>query len=289
MKIGVLSGKGGTGKTFISVNLARVIPSSIYLDCDVEEPNGYLFFNPIIEKTRDIKIKVPSINNEKCTNCRQCVNFCRFNALVSIKNNIKVFDKLCHSCGGCKIICPNDAIDEVDYKVGQIEIGKWEEIKIITGKMNIGEVNGIPLINSVIDEGEFLNKDIKSDIIVDCPPGSACSVMESVERVDYCILVVEPTAFGLHNFKMVYELCNILNKPMGIIINKVESLYEPLMSFCRDNKVNILAEIPFSKIIANVLTNGQILVDVDKKYEELFRQIRKQIGEENEKNIDTIW
>lgn len=278
MKIGVLSGKGGVGKTFASVNLARVIPRAIYLDCDVEEPNGHIFLNPNISTVKDSAIKVPIVDEDKCIACRKCVDFCRFNALVCIKDKIKIFNKICHSCGGCKIVCPTGAIHEENHPIGQVEIGSWNGVKIVTGKLNIGEVSGVPLINSVIDQGELLNNNNESDIIVDCPPGSACSVMETVERVDYCLLVVEPTAFGLHNFKMVYELCKILRKPLGIIINKYEGEYRPLSDFCQENNIDILAKIPFSKNIARTISKGDLLVDINEEYADLFKDIRRQIG-----------
>lgn len=87
VKIAVLSGKGGTGKTLVSVNLTGVAEKALYVDCDVEEPNGHLFFKPknISEKT--ISVKIPAVNKSLCVGCRKCVDFCNFNALAFIKTN----------------------------------------------------------------------------------------------------------------------------------------------------------------------------------------------------------
>ena len=93
MKIAVLSGKGGTGKTLVSVNLAAASEKAIYIDCDVEEPNGHLFFKPDDKKEKEVSVLIPEVNNDLCNGCRKCVDFCRFNALAYIKNKIFVFGR----------------------------------------------------------------------------------------------------------------------------------------------------------------------------------------------------
>ena len=236
MKIAVLSGKGGAGKTFVSVNLAAVSDQAVYIDCDVEEPNGRLFFKPERVEEEQVFTKLPSFDEEKCTGCRKCVEFCRFNALVYIKKKPMVFPDVCHSCGGCMNVCPTGAITEVDRPIGIVEQGVHKNTHVITGILNYGESSGIPIIEQAIEKGKAHG----GTIVIDCPPGSACSVMESVMESDYCVLVAEPTAFGFHNFCMVYELVKLLNKPCGVVVNKMDDPYEPLENFCRENSIPVV-------------------------------------------------
>ena len=149
MKIAVLSGKGGTGKTLVSVNLAAAAKKSTYIDCDVEEPNGYLFFKPTITKDKEVSIKIPEVDKEICNGCRKCVKFCNYNALAYAKEKVIVFDEICHSCGGCMILCPEKAISERDKVIGKIEVGSSEEVTVLMGTLNTGEVSGIPIINEL--------------------------------------------------------------------------------------------------------------------------------------------
>jgi MinD superfamily P-loop ATPase len=193
MRIAVLSGKGGTGKTLVSVNMAAAAKTSNYIDCDIEEPNGHLFFKPEGIKEKEIAIKIPSVNEQLCNGCRICVDFCKFNALAYINGTLKIFDEVCHSCGGCALFCPEKALSEKDKVIGKVQKGISDNVTVNTGILNIGEASGIPIIKKLLAEASS-GKDIT---FIDCPPGSACIVMESIKDADYCILVAEPTLFGV--------------------------------------------------------------------------------------------
>lgn len=268
MKIAILSGKGGTGKTFVSVNLASVAKKSTYLDCDVEEPNGHLFFKPTDIKKENVSVLLPESDTDKCNGCRKCVDFCRFNALAFVGNKLKVFKEVCHSCGGCKIICPENAINEVPKIVGHVETGTHENVTAITGMLNLGEASGVPVIKNVLSKADNNNL-----TIIDCPPGSACTTMESIESADYCILVAEPTAFGVHNFKMVHELVTLLGIPLGVIINKYENEDNQMEQLCKEQQLNVLARIPYSDKLAKITSNGLIATGEDKDTKNMFEEI----------------
>ena len=217
MRIAVLSGKGGTGETLLSVNLAAVAKMSAYIDCDVEEPNGHLFFKPEDVREEEISVKIPKVNNELCNGCRKCVNFCKFNALAYIKNKLIVFDDVCHSCGGCILVCPEKALNEKEKVIGKVQKENSDQVKVYTGILNTGEASGIPIIKKLLAEDSL---EAHEKVFIDCPPGSACIVMESIKDADYCVLVAEPTLFGVHNLNMVYELVKLFNKPFGVVLNK---------------------------------------------------------------------
>jgi MinD superfamily P-loop ATPase len=273
-RIAVLSGKGGTGKTLISVNLAAADGNGYYVDCDVEEPNGHLYFKPQICEEKAVSVLIPKVNHELCTGCKDCVNFCKFNALAFGKKVI-LFKEICHSCGGCALVCSDKAITETEKTVGIVNIGISENVKTVGGMMNTGEASGIPIIKKIL---EYI-KDKSGYIFIDCPPGSACIVMESIKDADYCILVAEPTIFGAHNLAMVYELVRLFDKPCGVVLNKCTDGHNPSEEFCREKGIEILVKIPFDKELGELNSNGKIAVREDYKNKELFYSLLNKVKE----------
>lgn len=270
MRIAVLSGKGGTGKTLVSLNLAAAAQTSTYIDCDVEEPNGHLFLKPEGLQEEEISVKIPEVNDELCNGCRKCVDFCKFNALAYIKNNLIIFDDVCHSCGGCILVCPEQALTEKEKAIGKVQKGISGEIKVWTGILNTGEATGIPIIKRLLaangPHGDQLT-------FVDCPPGSACIVMESIKDADYCVLVAEPTLFGVHNLNMVYELVKLFNKPYGVVLNKCLDEDNPAEKFCVERNIKILGRIPFDNELGTLNSNAQIAVNINEKFRKLFSSL----------------
>jgi len=270
MKIAVLSGKGGTGKTMVSVNLAAAAQSAFYLDCDVEEPNGYLYYKPKNLTDEPVNVKIPKIDHDACSGCRQCVDFCKFNALAYINKKIMVFDDVCHSCGGCAIICPEKAIKEWDKTIGTLMSGVSETVEIHSGVLKPGQASGVPIIKEVLarapGDGTLT--------LIDCPPGSACVVMESIKDADYCLMVAEPTLFGAHNLAMVYELVQLFGKPHGVVLNKCfEESLNPSEVFCNEHDISVLGKIPFDLELGAINSNGEILVRVNAYYAALFSEL----------------
>lgn len=282
MKIAVLSGKGGTGKTLVSVNLAASAKKSTYIDCDVEEPNGHLFFKPKDIKSEDINIKIPLVEHNLCNGCRKCVEFCKFNALAYIKNKVMVFDDVCHSCGGCMLVCPEKAISEKDKKIGEVQRGISDDVTVVTGMLNTGEASGVPIIKKLLSYDIEDNVNINGDELtfIDCPPGSACVVMESIKDADYCVLVAEPTIFGVHNLEMVYELVRLFNKPYGVVLNKCMDGENPAEMFCLDRNIKVLGKIPFESELGTLNSNALISVRENKKHKDMFFNILQKVTKE---------
>lgn len=268
-RIAVLSGKGGTGKTLISVNLSAVASGAVYVDCDVEEPNGHIFLKPEWTGNMTVAAKLPIIDKGLCTGCRKCIDFCRFNALAYIAKRVVVFENVCHSCGGCSIVCPEKAISEYDNPIGEIKSGWSDEIKIYSGITDIGVESGVPVIRKLLDE---IRKE-KGTVILDCPPGSSCSVMESIRDSDYCILVAEPSIFGAHNLRMVHQLVMKMGKPFGAILNKCDDGEDPSRRYCNENNIRIIGRIPFDMELGRLNSNGKVAVREDGKYSAMFKEI----------------
>lgn len=276
-KIAVLSGKGGTGKTLISVNLAAAAGDAVYIDCDVEEPNGHLFFKPEMSSEEIVTANIPRIDEDRCDGCRACVDFCRFNALAFIKNKPVLFRDVCHSCGGCVLFCPQRAIREEEKAVGVIQSGLSEQVRVHSGFLNTGEASGIPIIRQLL-KTRPAERDLP--VLIDCPPGSACSVMESIKDADYCVLVAEPTVFGVHNLKMVCDLADVFHKPHGVVLNKCLEEENPAEAFCVAHAVPVLGRIPFDSKLGTITSNARIAAREQERYKALFSALLNTVMQE---------
>ena len=274
MRVAILSGKGGTGKTLLSVNLARIAQESVYVDCDVEEPNGLLYYKIPDMEEHTVYTTYPEIDHDQCVQCQKCSDFCKFNALAFILGKVRVFKELCHSCGGCEIICPVNAIHEKEKSLGKIFHGYYGSTEIYTGEMNPGEESGVPIIKELLKKVEQTDK----LVFIDAPPGNGCSVMEVVRDADYCILVAEPSIFGLHNLKMVYELANKFEKKIGLVINK-KTTDMMIDDFAKTNNLSIISEIPMDLELGKINSNGEFVTDHE-RYIQPFREILSAIYKE---------
>jgi len=251
MIISIASGKGGTGKTTVAVNMALSSKDVQILDCDVEEPNVHILLQPKINETKPVYISTPLVDEEKCDRCEKCSEFCEFNALFVTPEKVLFFPELCHSCGGCMLVCPKNAITEKNVQIGVVKKGVVEDVELVYGELDVGEPMAIPVIKDV-------KKQIKSNktVIIDSPPGASCPVIESVHGSDYCLLVSEPTPFGLHDLKIMVQVLEELNIPFGVIINRAGIGDRKIYDFCEEKGVPILLEIPFQRKIAELYSRG---------------------------------
>lgn len=271
MNIAILSGKGGTGKTTVSTNIALALKAN-YVDCDVEEPNGFLFLKPIIEKTEDVMVEYPVIDNEKCVVCGECVKTCQFNALAKAKDKIILFEKLCHSCGACEIVCNYGAIAYDKRETGKIESGKVRDINCSRGILNIGEPMAVPIIKKLLRNLE------DEDNIIDCPPGTSCNVVNSLRYVNAAILVTEPSEFGLHDLKIAVGVVKMFDIPFGIIINKDDGEDNIIRQYCKKENINLIGSIPYRRDIAQAYSKGEILYD-NTNFKPIFEKLANRLKE----------
>ncbi|MFO7636317.1 MAG: ATP-binding protein [Clostridia bacterium] len=276
LRIAILSGKGGTGKTFLAVNITAVTKNSGYMDCDVEEPNGHLFFKPVDVREEEVRVSTPVWHPKTCTACRRCVDFCRFNALAYAGKKVIVFEDICHSCRGCMHICPEQAFTEKQRTVGKILRGNYGGKPVITGMLQPGMASGVPVIRQMMQN---MPKNLTYTII-DCPPGSACTVMESIRKADYCLLVMEPTLFGMHDFGMVANLLDLFGKPHGAVINKSTGHNEAAYETCRQRGIRVLGDIPFDRHLGTLHSNGIIAAEENGEYREMFLCILREVARE---------
>ena len=275
MIISVASGKGGTGKTTVATNIALSIGKVQFLDCDVEEPNANIFLQAKIKEQQDVFVNIPEIDKQKCDYCGKCSEFCAYNALAVVRSNILVFPELCHSCGGCELVCPKDAITWNERVIGKIEHGVAKDIDFYQGILHVGEAQAIPVIKA-LKRKIHKNK----DVILDVPPGTSCPVIESITGSDYCILVTEPTPFGLHDLKLAIEVVRHLSIPFGVVINRDGIGDERVEVYCQKENIPVLLKIPEREKIALLYSKGIALVHEAYEWHEMFGLVFNRIREE---------
>ena len=273
MLISIASGKGGTGKTTVATNLALSLGSTVQLlDCDVEEPNAHLFINPVFDKTETVTTPVPEVNLDKCTFCGKCGEICQFKAIMVVGETVLAFEELCHSCGGCMAVCPENAITEKGRKLGVIEKGQRNGIEFIHGKLRVGEAMSPPLIKKVLSY-----TDPAKLTIVDAPPGTSCPVIESMKTANFVLLVTEPTPFGLYDLKLAVGAVKILDIPCGLVINRSDLGDDKVKEYADRENLPILMEIPFDRRIAEAYSRGDMIVEVIPGWREKFLELCEKI------------
>ena len=274
----VASGKGGTGKTLVATSLALSLNANHkvrLLDCDVEEPNANILLRIGIRDSQAVYVPIPGVEEAKCSYCGKCAEVCAYNAVAVIKEKVLVFAELCHGCGACSYLCPESAITEERKEVGVVERGDSENLELIQGRLNVGEAMAPPVIREVkkhVDHG--------SVVIIDVPPGTSCPAIESIAGSDYCILVTEPTPFGMYDLKLAVEVVRHMNIDFGVIINRDGIGDDRVEHYCKKEKIPILIKIPERRKIAHLYSKGIPIVHESHEWREMFGLVFNRIQKE---------
>lgn len=279
VSIAISSGKGGTGKTFITTNLVKVLSKKKdqvrYLDCDVEEPNGHLFLNPIIKKEEDVILLGPTeADQKKCTACGKCAEVCNYNAIAVVGGKVLIFKELCHVCGGCKIVCPADAIIEKERKIGVVKEGLSDNIEVYYALLETAEGGMSPRLVKKIKEytGDGIN-------VLDSSPGTSCPVVETVKEVDLCILVTDPTPFGINDLKLAVDMAREVGQEPVIMVNRADYKDNALKEYCSRQRLDIIAEIPDERQIAESYSRGELAVEKFPHIKAMFEELTEKVLE----------
>jgi len=277
MVIAIASGKGGTGKTTVALNLATALARRAdaegevrLLDCDVEEPNCHLFVRPRFSVRQDVNVLRPTWHAELCTGCKKCQEACNYNAIAVVpaanpdaaaekgqKAKVMIFPELCHACGACSYVCPEEALVEEPVSIGTVEADpSTGEFYFAHGTLKVGE----PLAPAVV-KGVKRHVAPQGITLIDAAPGTACPVVEAVRGSDVCVLVTEPTPFGLNDLRLALGMALEMRIPAGIVVNRSEGKDVIIQSYADEVGVPIIGRIPFRRAYAETYSRGGLLVD----------------------------
>jgi MinD superfamily P-loop ATPase len=266
MILAIASGKGGTGKTTVAVNLARAFESEVQLlDCDVEEPNAHLFLRGGAPAEEIVTLPVPEFDETLCDSCGECGRFCAYHAILAFLSKPVLIPEMCHSCGGCMLVCPRKAIREVERRVGVIRETRSQNIHLISGSLDVGGAMSPPLIRAVKDRIRA-----GTPAIIDSPPGTSCPVIAALRGADFILLVTEPTPFGLHDLTLAVETVRTMGIPFSVAVNRVGIGDDRVHRYCREEGIPILLEIPDDRRIAEAYSRGELIVEALPEYRAMF-------------------
>jgi MinD superfamily P-loop ATPase len=281
MIISVASGKGGTGKTLVATSLALSLKDKDrvqLLDCDVEEPNAHIFLKPVISRSEPVCIQIPKVDEQRCSYCGKCAEVCAYNAIAVLPDRVLVFSELCHGCGACSYLCPEKAITEEPRETGVVQSGCADGVEFVHGRLTIGEAMPSPVIRRVKEQAK-----LNGVVIIDVPPGTSCPVVESIKDSNFCLLVTEPTPFGLSDLVLAVETVRELNIPLAVVLNRAGVGDNKVEEYCRQENIPILLTIPLDMEIARLYSKGVTLAEGMPEWKErfigLFDKIREMVDE----------
>ncbi|MBN1476414.1 ATP-binding protein [Candidatus Sumerlaeota bacterium] len=275
MRVAVASGKGGTGKTTVAVNLALARGHLQLLDCDVEDPDAALFLHPEIQSVVPVTVTVPRHLPDRCTFCGRCAQLCAYNAIVVLPGQWLLTAELCKDCGGCYLVCPEQALVPSSREIGTLIRGLADhDVEVVTGDLRPGEAMATPMIRRV----KKMASD-ESPVVVDCPPGTACAMVHAVDGADLCLLVTEPTPFGCHDLEQALDVVGAMDVPCAVVINRSDLGDAGVRTLCERRGVPVLLEIPFDRDLAEAYARGQAAVDADGRWLSVFRELWDRLEE----------
>ncbi len=264
----IASGKGGTGKTTVALGLALVAEEITLVDCDVEEPDDHIFLGGRGDLVEEVTIPVARVDEDACTHCGECARTCAYGAMAVLKDQVMVSDEMCHGCGACGIVCPEDAVYEERRRIGEVTLLERDGLRLYTGLLDVGQPLATPLITRL---KELVGRGGVQ--VLDSPPGTACPVVETVRDADVCLMVTEPTPFGLFDLTMAVDMVRELGVPFGVVVNRDREDFPDMDAYIEREGIPVLTRIPDSIEIAELYSRGVHFVEEMPEWKGRFQEL----------------
>ena len=266
MKVAIVSGKGGTGKSSITASFISISKSALAMDCDVDASNLYMIFNPIIENQEVyISGKYANIDAKKCQGCGLCQSKCRYDAIKLEAGAFVVDEVSCEGCGLCARICPSGAISMRYSDKSRIYSGTFRYGNMIFGRLAPGEENSGKLINKLRTRADELCEKLAiKDQILDGPPGIGCPVISTITGVDKVVIITEPSLSGISDLKRIYQTAIHFTSAIYVLINKCDldaENSEAIRKWCAEQSIVLAGELPFDRVVVDAMVRRASVVE----------------------------
>lgn len=286
IRLAVISGKGGTGKTMVTAGLADIIGSSLSLaDCDVEASNLSLLHPGEVVLTEDFYgLDLAAIDPDKCIQCGECLEKCRFDSIEEIKGVYSVRPYHCEGCGVCVYVCPADAISMESNKSGKIFTSVTEKGPLVHARLNPGSSNSGLLVNEVKKRAakNGIGKDI---LLIDGPPGIGCPLISTVGGMNAVLAVTEPSNSGLSDLSRVVNVCRSFDLKIFVLVNRFdleESVFRKIEKYCESEGLKLIGKIPFDPHVIEAVRNNRPVTGTDCPASDALRGLWKTLSKEIE-------
>ena len=258
----VISGKGGTGKTSIVASFAALAEErAVLADCDVDAADLHLVLEPrVLRRKNFIGGSKARIKPGHCTACGKCEELCRFDAIYydgpgngQVDKTFRVDSLACEGCGVCAYYCAEEAIDFGPVVAGQWFVSDTRFGPMVHAKLGAGAENSGKLVTLIRQTAEQIARQHDLDMVLcDGSPGIGCPVIASLTGASLALVVVEPTASGLHDFRRVAELLGKLGVPGLMTVNKADlngEMAGRLEELAREVGVSPVGRVPYDPAV----------------------------------------
>ncbi len=282
-EIAIISGKGGTGKTFFSSNFAVFLKNKVIVDCDVDAANLHLLLPHKVEKKEKFFAgKKVFIDLEKCTGCGVCREVCPFDGVKEFEGQFQIDEINCEGCLLCYHLCESRAIRLEDKLCGEFYISSTKYGPFVHAHLFPGEENSGKLVIKLKEVArEIAEKEGLDYLLIDGPPGVGCPVIATLTGSTHVVILTEPTPSGVHDLKRTLELVSRFDAKVSVVINKFDlnmKISEKIEKEFKDKGILKVFKLPFNEMVQETVRDCKLYVEVIKdEFSGKLRSIYEQI------------
>ena len=287
-EIVIVSGKGGTGKTSLTASFAVLADRPVITDCDVDAADLHLVLAPEIKERHEFRGgREAVIRADDCIGCSLCLDYCRFDAVKTREDPLRgpvfsVDSVACEGCGVCVRFCPVEAIDFPERLCGEWMISETRCGPMVHARLGIAAENSGKLVSTVRQEARRIaERENRTLILVDGPPGIGCPVIASVTGSDLVLAVTEPTVSGAHDLERVLSLTRHFDIQAAICVNKWDlnpGMADRIEQKAREMGARVAGRIRYDRSVTQAQLQEKAVVETDAPCVEDIRKIWSEIA-----------